>query len=253
MTPGITTLLQWFSLPLDFSENASPLYRNMKDDKLTLSARGALRVLAERCPRLTGLCYWAGTASIAIEDLHHRQSFDLDFHTQRALQNTLPILAEIQHAFPDDFEVTQTPDAFGSGFQGVLTLPDGNRITIEVLANYEDVPDDELVTSRTAPAFKRIGLARYLADKIQCIAERSEARDLVDIRAVLRQSPAFEQRAREMLAQQDALLIAERLLSWSDEGIAGDLEAYPDVDPGDAREACDLLLSWLRESESGER
>lgn len=220
----------------------------MKEDDLSRLARDALRLLAERCPRLSTLCYWAGTSSVAIEELHHRQSFDLDFHTRKALQNTTSILAEVQNAFPGDFEVTQAPDEFGSGFQGVLTLPEGRKITVEVLANYQDVQPEELVDCRTAPAFKRIGLTRYLEDKIQCVAERTEARDLVDIRAVLRHMPSLEERARETLNEQDALLIAERLLGWSDEQIAEDLEGYEDVNPTDARESRDLLLRWLRDS-----
>ena len=56
-------------------------------------ARRALTLICDRCPRLVGLCYWAGTAAIAIEELHHRQSFDLDFPTRGALVNTSPILA----------------------------------------------------------------------------------------------------------------------------------------------------------------
>jgi len=47
-------------------------------------SRAALSRLGERCPRLAKTCYWAETAAIAIEELHHRQSFDLDFHTRNA-------------------------------------------------------------------------------------------------------------------------------------------------------------------------
>jgi len=71
----------------------------MDPDRQTEIARNAVRLLAVRCPRLTRLCYWAGTASIAIEELHHRQSFDLDFHTRKALENARPILAEMRAAF----------------------------------------------------------------------------------------------------------------------------------------------------------
>ena len=210
-------------------------------------ARRALRLLVKRCPRLAKTCYWAGTASISAEELHHRQSFDLDFHTRKALQNTLPILAEIRAAFPNAFEVVQAPDEFGSGFQGVLTLPDGERITVEILSNYEDVPEQDLVDAQAASGLKRVTLSRYLADKIQCIAERAEARDLVDILAVLRHAPAMEEQARRMLAEQDAILVAERLLAWTDEGIAKDLEGYNDVSPADAHYARDLLLKWLKD------
>ncbi len=98
----------------------------------------ALRLLSERCPRLTRLCYWAGSAALAIEELHHRLSFDLDFHTQDALRDVRPILAEIRHAFPGLFEVVQSPDEFGSGFSGILALPGGERIADD-LAAYDDV------------------------------------------------------------------------------------------------------------------
>ena len=209
-------------------------------------SREALQQLAEHCPRLSKLCYWAGTAAIAIEELHHRQSFDLDFHTREALYNVRPILAEIRAAFPGAFEVVQAPDEFGSGFQGLLTLPDGERITIEVLSNYEDVPASDLVDSTTSHVMKRVSLARYLADKIQCVVERVEARELVDILFVLRVNPSMEELAHRLLADQDALLLVERLLAWSDAEIEKDLRAYDDVLPTDAQEARDLLLEWIK-------
>ena len=78
--------------------------------------------IADRCPRLVAQCYWAGSSAIAIEELEHRESFDLDFHTQEALVDTRPLLAELERAFPDALEVVQPPDRFGSGFTSSLTL-----------------------------------------------------------------------------------------------------------------------------------
>jgi hypothetical protein len=206
----------------------------------------ALRLLGARCRRLRRSCYWAGSAALAIEDLHHRLSFDLDFHTKKALENVRPILAEIQKAFPGAFEVLQAPDEFGSAFRGILTLPTGEPIAIEVLSNYDDVQDGDLTPSTTAPEFQRVSLSRYLADKLQCVAERAEARDLVDIHAVLRRHPEMETMARRMLAEQDALLIVERLLSWTDTSIEADLAAYEDVSSDDAKRCRDRLLDWLK-------
>lgn len=208
--------------------------------------KNALRLLTARCRRLTAICYWAGTSSIAIEELGHRESFDLDFHTQKALVDVRPILAELQSELPESFSILQAPDEHGSGFSGVLTLPDGEQITIEVLANFEDVPEHDLVDTKIAPAIKRVSLKRYLADKIQCVAERAEARDLVDIAAVLRQHPELERAARQALEAQDALLVTERLLAWTDAAIAEDLEGYPEVDPKEAGLTRDRLLIWLR-------
>ena len=53
---------------------------------------------------------------------------------------------------------------------------------------------------------------------------------------------------RSAVARQDALLLTERLLTWDDEGIRGDLASYEDVDPSDACHMRDLLLSWLKEA-----
>lgn len=209
----------------------------------------ALRLVAERCPRIRETCYWAGASAISLEETHHRQSFDLDFHTSKALFDVRPLLAELQIAFQDRFEVIDSPDEFGSGFKGVLVLSGEEKVTIEVLSNYEDVPADELVDSTLVPAMKRVSLPRFLADKIQCIVERSEARDLVDFLALLRHDSGLEEIARETVFKQDILILAERLLSWSKDRIGSDLAIYEDVNPQDATEARDLLLALIKVAE----
>jgi hypothetical protein len=186
---------------------------------------------------------------MALEELHHRGSFDLDFHTQKALVDVRPILAEIQQAFPGRFELISVANEFGSGFKGVLRLQEMEGVTVEVLSNFEDVPSHQLVRSRIAPKMWRITTQRFLADKIQCIAERSEARDLVDVAAVLERYPQLTDEARQLLKTQDALILAERLAAWSATSIDDDLAPYQDVNPGDALRARDLLLGWLREAE----
>ena len=99
-----------------------------------------------------------------------------------------PFLAELQKAFPGSLELIQAPDARGSGFSAVVDLGD-ERLTLQVFAAFEDVPDRDLVTSSTASDVLRVSLQRYLADKVQCVLERIEARDLLDLRAVLRARP----------------------------------------------------------------
>ncbi len=206
----------------------------------------ALGLLAQSCPRLARTCYWAGTSALAMEELRHRSSLDLDFHTREALLDVRPILAEMQAALADGFSLVQAPDSLGSAFRGVMELPSGGTIVIEVMANYEDVPPGDLVASKTEPTFRRVSVKRYLADKIQCVAERVEARDLVDVAAVLDRYPELEPQAREYLGQQDALIMAERLLAWTQAEIAEDLAAYPEVDPQIARSTRYMLLGWLK-------
>ncbi len=218
----------------------------MKQEEQNRILTQALRVLTEKCPRLRKMCYWAGTSAIALEVLHHRQSFDLDFHTYRALTDVRPVLAEIQKTFPGRFELLSAPDEFGSGFKGIFILSDKAKVTVEVLSNFQDVEQSELTDSKIAPGMKRITPRRYLADKIQCITEKSEARDLVDMNALLQKFPELASVAKEIIAGQDALILIERLLSWSDQTIQDDLLVYTDVDPRDAMEARDFLLEWLK-------
>lgn len=156
-----------------------------------------------------------------------------------------PILAELRLAFPRQFKVLKMPDEFGSDFRGTLRLADGDTIIIEVLSNYEDIPDSDLVPSKKVSGMRRVSLERYLTDKVQCIAERTEARDLVDIAAVLHRHPRLENHARRLLRSHDPLMLAERLLSWKDADLRKDLKAYKDVKPADAIKTRDLLLKWL--------
>jgi len=146
-------------------------------------------------------CYWAGTSAIALEELGHRESFDLDFHSRHAFVDTRPFLAELQQAFASSLELIQAPDTRGSGFS---------------------------------------------ADKVQCVLERIEARDLVDIRAVLRARPRLRYAFQKAVATQDALLLAERLLGWTEEALREDLLAYPGVDPADAISMRDEFLGLLK-------
>ncbi len=206
----------------------------------------ALRLIRERCPRLSQACYWAGTSSIAIEEVGHRQSFDLDFHTRQALQDVRPMLAELQAAFPGRVRVVQAPDSFGSGFQCLLDVSGGNPVAVEVLSSYENVSERDIVEARSAPGMMRVTLARYLADKVQCVAERNEARDLVDIQAVLRYRPELEPELRRVLSEQDGLMLLERLVGWTNEGIDEDLAGYGDVDPADARACRDWLIGQVK-------
>lgn len=217
----------------------------------TLQKR-ALQLLVARCPRLVHLCYFAGTSAIALEELHHRKSLDFDFHTTNALVDVRPILAELCKAFPKKVEVIETPDPFGSGFRIILQLsekdPSENpQITIEVLSNFQDVPEEELVVSSIAPPLKRVSLRKYLADKIHCLVERIEARDLLDIALTLKHRPDLIVTAKRLLSFQDLLLLTERLQGWTDESLRADLEAYPDINPKRAREMRDTLLSWVKE------
>lgn len=76
--------------------------------------------------------------------------------------------------------------------------------------------------------------------------ERIEARDLVDLRAALRARPRLHYSFHKAVAAQDALLLAERLLGWTDEAIREDLLAYPGVDPADAISMRDELLGMLK-------
>jgi hypothetical protein len=211
--------------------------------------REAVRSIAARCPRLVEQCYWAGTSAIALEETSHRESFDLDFHSQHPFTDTRPLLAELQRAFPGKLEVVQAPDARGSGFSAVIELSGGDRMTLQVFSAFDDVPDEDLVPSTTASELRRVSLQRYLADKVQCLVERIEARDLVDIHAVVANRPRMRYALQKFVLEQDALLLAERLLAWTDGAIRDDLKTYRDVDPDNAIAMKNELLALLKQIE----
>lgn len=202
--------------------------------------------MVERCPRLVRHCYWAGTSAIALEELGHRESFDLDFHTQEPMLDTRPMLAELQRAFPRAVELVAPPDEFGSGFTASLRVKRGVRVPVQVFAGFEAVPDRDLTPSSTVPGLRRITLRRYVQDKVQCVAERLESRDLVDLAAAVRARPSLERVLARAVAAQDRLVLAERLLAWTDAVIREDLRSHADVDPDDALGMRDRMLRMLR-------
>ena len=59
-------------------------------------------------------------------------------------------------------------------------------------------------------------------------------------------APRLRYAFQKAVAAQDALLLAERLLAWTDEAIGEDLLAYPGVDPADAVSMRDELLRLLK-------
>jgi hypothetical protein len=184
--------------------------------------REALRVIAKECPRLVAI---GRVRPRSRSKKPHRESFDLDFHTQHPFVDTRAFLAELQRAFPGKLEIVQAPDARGSGFSAVIESR-GERMTLQVFAAFDDVPEGDLVRATTAPGLRRITLQRYLADKVQCLVERIEARDLVDIHAAL-----HARRSR---------------LGWTDDAIIVDLKAYSDVNPADAVTMRDEILALLK-------
>ncbi|MBI5480138.1 MAG: nucleotidyl transferase AbiEii/AbiGii toxin family protein [Deltaproteobacteria bacterium] len=209
--------------------------------------RQAIAEIAERCPRLVRQCYWAGTSAIALEETGHRESFDLDFHSLEPLVDTRPFLAELELAFPEALEIVQAPDAHGSGFTGALRLTGDAKLTVQVFAGFEPVPETDVVASTAAPGLRRVTVRRYLLDKLQCVLERLEARDLIDIAAVLQRRPELTRVLRAGVAAQDLLLLAERLLGWTDESIGADLRAYPGTDPAVAIATRDQLLALVKQ------
>jgi hypothetical protein len=206
-----------------------------------------LTTLAQRCPRLLRSCYWAGTSPIILEETHHRQSYDIDLHTLRALRDVRPFGVELRNAFGTAYQVLSEPDSLGSGFRGSLDLASGGQIFIEVMASFESPGKADLVPSKLVPGWRRVSLRRYTLDMLQCVAERMEARDLVDLRVVFDYRKELAEACRRQLSNLDQLLLGERLLSWTDETLRSDLEAYPGVDWKLGAGARDTLLGWLQE------
>ena len=118
---------------------------------------------------------------------------------------------------------------------------------IEVLSNYESVAAEDLCPALIAPGIFRVSIKKYLRDKVQCLVERNEARDLTDIGAVLTRFPDLQAAAREEVSKLDLVLLSERLLGWSERELAADLARYEDVEVAQAQRVRDLILSWVAE------
>lgn len=67
--------------------------------------------------------------------------------------------------------------------------------------------------------------------------------------AVVAPRPRMRYALQKFVSEQDALLLAERLLAWTEDAIREDLKAYPDVDPGAAVAMKDELLAMLKQVE----
>lgn len=205
----------------------------------------AARLVAERCPLLVECCYWSGTSVIALEVLHHRDSLDLDFHTRDAHVNVLPLLDEMESALGSRFHLIASRE---QGISCWIGDDSSEPIACQVFSSFEAASEDDLVPSTTAPGFDRLTLRRYLINKVQCVAERLEARDLYDIEAALRHDPSRVKTVRLALQEQDLLFMLERLQGWSAGSLAADLRRmYPDIDPSLATEARERLMGWIVE------
>jgi hypothetical protein len=231
---------------LDITTYGLGILQLMMSEKDLEKIMAFFRHLLKHCPKLVQNCYWAGTSAIAIEELQHRRSFDIDLHTKTALCDVRPFLRELELAFPGKIQMIQAPGTVGEGFRVSVQMDNGEQITLEVLANYEDIEDDDLVQSKLISEISRVSLFKYLADKIQCLVERHEARDLIDIYALLMAYPNLEQSAKKLVDNLDPLLLVERLNDWDENSIKEDLSSYPDVDFRNALKMMNTILEWVK-------
>lgn len=66
----------------------------------------------------------------------------------RAFVDARPLLAEFQKRFGQTFELVETPNPYGAGFQGQLDVGADSLLTIQVMTNFQDVKNNGLVPSR---------------------------------------------------------------------------------------------------------
>jgi predicted nucleotidyltransferase component of viral defense system len=118
---------------------------------------------------------------------------------------------------------------------------------IEVLSNFDDVSKEDLSEAKIVKGVKRVSLNKYLRDKLQCLCERTEARDLADIFAVLQKFPKLVNFAHQCLLQIDLVLLSQRLLDWNDEALKSDLLKYNDIKFDEVKAMRDKMLAWIKE------
>ena len=116
---------------------------------------------------------------------------------------------------------------------------------MEVRSSYQDTKPWELVVATLVPAFRRITLRRYVEDKVQCIVERAEARDLIDLRATLTLRPELESFIKQAVAEQDALL-RNGCCPGMTQPFA-EISRHTRTSNPETSDMRKLLLSWLKE------
>jgi hypothetical protein len=148
-------------------------------DKLTTLQRRILRVLAEVTPRWT----LTGGGALAGVHLGHRETRDLDlFWRNRAELGTLVAEAvSVLRADGLDAEMLRTAPAFGE-----LRVSDGaDSCIVDLVAEpFAPIgPPEQAVIEGTVIAVD--SKHELLASKLATLLERSEIRDLVDVKALV--------------------------------------------------------------------
>ena len=67
-------------------------------------------------------------------------------------------------AFKDRFTLIEPPNPYGSGFQGALKVATSEELTVQVMANFEEVPLEQLVPSRRVPGIRRVGIFGHIVE-----------------------------------------------------------------------------------------
>lgn len=151
----------------------------MSGDKLTTLQRRILRVLAEITPRWT----LTGGGALAGVHLGHRETRDLDlFWRNRAELGTLVAEAvSVLRADGLDAEMLRTAPAFGE-----LRVSDGaDSCIVDLVAEpFAAIapPEQALIEGTVISVDSKHEL---LASKLATLLERSEIRDLVDVKALV--------------------------------------------------------------------
>lgn len=151
----------------------------MSGDKLTPLQRRILRVLAEITPRWT----LTGGGALAGVHLGHRETRDLDlFWRNRAeLGTLLPEALSLLRADGLDAQALRTSRAFGE-----LRVSDatGTCIVDLIAEPFAAIaPPEQAVIDGTAISVD--SMHELLASKLATLLERSEIRDLVDVKALI--------------------------------------------------------------------
>lgn len=143
----------------------------------------ALSEIAEAIPKSHEKLYLGGTAPVSIRHLRHAISLDLDFHTNQALAPTSLEARSLKKHFKGRLEWFEADHEFGI-FRGAIDSGEidqnGGKILIEIdlFSHFEDTPNELLEDGGTWSKFKTTSLHAYLKNKVTCLEERAEAKDL---------------------------------------------------------------------------
>jgi len=133
-------------------------------------------------PELAKTCYLSGTMPVTVIDQPFAMSIDMDWRTKKTHQSPSGIVKTLADTLGDRFEVEEADREFGI-YRAIIrpAKKGGVLMSLDLFSSFEPAK-----TLRTFPVtgVSAESFADYLANKVACLTERMEVKDLFHLCAL---------------------------------------------------------------------